>query len=160
MKKVLLIAAGIFFMVMGECGQSLGQTLKSSQISMAERQVDSVFHASVKAAESLDYNKISKDVEDKYHAGFITNGTYYAKYDSLIGVLNGRPLTASRQTIQIQREKITVLSDRIALLTASGESKVDLNSGNTISVKFFWSFVYEKISGNWKVIHSHQSAGK
>jgi len=30
-------------------------------------------------------------------------------------------------------------------------------NGQTFNVKFFWSFVFEKINNNWKVVHSHQS---
>ncbi|MBK7131625.1 MAG: nuclear transport factor 2 family protein [Bacteroidales bacterium] len=56
-----------------------------------------------------------------------------------------------------QSKKITVLSERIVLVTASGNANVELNTGQTFNVTFFWSFVYEKINNDWKVIQSHQS---
>jgi len=43
------------------------------------------------------------------------------------------------------------------LLTACGDAKIDVSSGNSFSMKFFWSFVYEKINNDWKVVYSHQS---
>jgi hypothetical protein len=69
-----------------------------------------------------------------------------------------RSQRVNNQLITIRKQKITVLSDRIALLTAYGDSKAEVNDGNTFTVKFFWSFVYEKTINDWKVIQSHQSS--
>lgn len=63
----------------------------------------------------------------------------------------------NKQDISIKDQKVTVLSDKIALLTVSGVSKANLTDGRVFSSNFHWSFVYEKIANNWKVIHSHQS---
>ncbi|NJK86026.1 MAG: nuclear transport factor 2 family protein [Bacteroidales bacterium] len=63
----------------------------------------------------------------------------------------------SQQKISISEKKITVLSDKIALLTAHGTSKASLPDGREISVNFLWSFAFEKMDNQWKVIHSHQS---
>lgn len=98
----------------------------------------------VKEAENLDYDKISSGVDDKYNAGFIVNNAYFAKYDDLITVLKTNLQTGTKQSITIQNKKITVLSDSIALLTASGDSKVELNREQTFNVKFLWSFVFWK----------------
>lgn len=62
-----------------------------------------------------------------------------------------------KQSIAIQKEKVTVLSDTIVLLTAYGEAKIDVSNGSSFSANFYWSFVYEKTDNNWKVIQSHQS---
>jgi len=159
MKRILTISL-ICFLVLGFIEQLKGQNIANQQISTIEKQVDSIFHSMVKAAESLDYNKISKGVDDRYNAGFITNESYFSKYDSLIYILKTKSQTGARQTISIQKEKITVLSDSIAILTAFGNSQIELYSGNIFTVKFFWSFVYEKINNNWKVIQSHQSNNK
>jgi hypothetical protein len=127
------------------------------QISRIERQVDSVFLSTVKAAENVDYDKISKGVDDRHNAGFIVNNSYYPKYSSMIEILKANLRSGTKQTITIRDKKITVLSDRIVLLTASGSSSVDLNNGQSFNVNFLWSFVYEKLSNDWKVIKSHQS---
>ena len=66
----------------------------------------------------------------------------------------------SSQSIEIDNKKITVLSDHTALLTTSGISKIQLVDGNEISIKFYWSFVFERFDDAWKVIYSHQSRGK
>ena len=61
------------------------------------------------------------------------------------------------QTIYLDEKKITVLSEKFAIITASGSSEVFLSNGTSFSGGFNWSFVYEKINNEWKVIHSHQS---
>ena len=69
-----------------------------------------------------------------------------------------KSLGVTKQSITVQKEKITVLSDNIVLLTTCGETKIDVNNGNSFFVKFYWSFVYQKFDNNWKVIQSHQSS--
>jgi hypothetical protein len=151
--KVLFIC----FLVLGFKGPSKGQSLTSLQRSKIERQVDSIFLGMVKAAENLDYDKISSGVNDRHNAGFIINKSYYSKYDSMIDILKANLPAGAKQTITFQNKKITVLSEKIVLLTASGNADVELNSGQSFSVNFFWSFVYEKFNNDWKVIQSHQS---
>lgn len=147
----------ICFMVIGLIGQSQGQNLTEQQQSKIEKQVDAIFQSTVKAAEIVDYDKITKGVDDRKKAGFLVNSTYYANYDSLVNVLRANQRNGTKQTIVLQNKKITVLSDRIVLLTASGNSLVELANGQTFNIKFLWSFVYEKNNDDWKVIHSHQS---
>jgi hypothetical protein len=156
MKTTLTISL-ICFLTFGLNGQSKGQILSNLQKSKIEKQVDSIFNTMIKAAENVDYNKISMGVDDRYNAGFIVNGLYYTKFDSLINILKANLQSGTKQSIVIQNKKITVLSENIILLTASGDSNIKLANGQTLNVKFLWSFVYEMINNDWKVIQSHQS---
>jgi hypothetical protein len=150
----------IGFLIFGCIQWSNGQNITNQQKSNIEKEVDAIFQTMVKAADSLNYDKISTGVDDKYNAGFITGGSYYAKYDSMINILKSRPQDGSTQSIIVKQEKITVLSDRLALLTASGESKISPGSGSSYTIRFLWSFVYEKEGNEWKVIQSHQSGAR
>jgi len=137
--------------------QSKGQNLTNEQKSKIEKQVDSIFYSMIKDAENVAYDKISLGVDDRYNAGFIVNNSYFTKYDSLINILKTNLRSGTKQSITIQNKKITVLSDNIVILTASGDANVELNTGQFFNVKFLWSIVYEKINNIWKVIQSHQS---
>ena len=156
MKRALTIIL-ISFLLLGFNGQSKGQDLTNLQKLKIEKQVDSIFHTMIKAAENVDYDKISMGVDDKYNAGFIVNNSYYTKYDSLIDILKANLRNGTKQSISVQNKKITVLSDSIVLLTASGDTHVALSTGQSFNVNFLWSFVYERINNDWKVIQSHQS---
>lgn len=156
MKKTLTVSL-ICFLAIGFSEQSNGQNITSVQKSKIEEQIDSIFHTMIKAAENLDYDKLSAGVDDRYNAGFITNGSYFTKYDSLVNILKTNIQAGARQSISIHKEKITVLSDSIVLITASGDANVVLNSSQSFTARFLWSFVYEKINNEWKVVQSHQS---
>lgn len=155
--RITLTILMIFILNAGLNAQLKEQKLTDIQKSNIEKQVDSIFLDMVKAAENVDYDKISVGVDDKYNAGFIVDNSYFSKYDSMIGILKANLRSGTKQIITIQNKKITVLSENIVLLTASGNAKVVLNTGQSFSVNFFWSLVYEKFNNDWKVIQSHQS---
>jgi hypothetical protein len=156
MKNFLLILiTGLIICFIIDC--STTQNLASKQVTRIEQEIDSAFSIMVKAAENLDAEKLRQGVDDRYQAGFITNGVYYAQFDSLMINFTSRSKGILRQTISLQKKKITVLSGSLALLTASGEASADATDGRKFKAGFLWSFVYARINDQWKVIHSHQS---
>jgi hypothetical protein len=156
MTKPIFISI-IFLLSFGFINQSEGQTLSASQSGLIQSQVDSIFLKMVDLAENLEFNKLSSGVNDIHAAGFISNGKYYASYSALIDDVKSFAQGINKQNISIKEKRITVLSDKIVLLTASGTSKAIINDGRELSVDFHWSFIYEKIDNSWKVIYSHQS---
>jgi hypothetical protein len=156
MKKLTVIS--IFFLLsFGFILQAEGQTLSNRQTEQIKNQVDSMFQKMLVFAERLDFNELSSGVSDTHEAGFIANDKYYARYSSLIEDVKTNAQGLSRQDISIKEKKITVLSDKIVLLTASGVAKAYLDDGREIVADFHWSFVFEKMDKDWKVIFSHQS---
>jgi hypothetical protein len=150
----------VCILVSGFTGSGYGQKVSDKEKRIIEQEIDLDFHEMIKAAENLDYDKLNQGVDDRYTAGFIVNGTYFTRYDSLHTVMKSRAQGLTRQSIAIQTEKITVLSDHTVLLTAAGNAKIDISSGQQLNVQFFWSFVFEKIENTWKVIYSHQSGSR
>ncbi len=155
MKRALTILI-IFVLTSGLNGQLKGQNLSDSRKSIIENQIDSIFLDMVEAAENVDYDKISAGVDDRHNAGFIVNNSYYSKYDTMIDILKANLRAGTKQIITFKNKKITVLSESIVLLTASGNANVELNTGQSFIVNFFWSLVYQKFDDEWKVIQSHQ----
>ena len=146
----------VFFFVF--IGNSMGQKLTDQQKEKAEADVGAIIKTMVKSAEILDYDALSKGVDDQNHAGFIVNNGYYANYDSLTNLLKGRAGGVSKQQIAFQKQKITALTENVVLVTAIGDSTIDLANGTQFQIKFYWTFVYQKIDGQWKVVQSHQSS--
>lgn len=136
------------------------QSISESKIELIQNNVDAVFKEMIGLAEKIDYDGLSKGVDDKYNAGFISNGDYYTEYSELIKVLKPAAKGISSQAISLKDKKITVLADNLVLLTATGKALIIPDNGNSFEIKFQWSFVYEKIDGVWKVVHSHQSTKK
>ena len=156
MNKLTIISIS-FLLSFGFITQAEGQTLSDRQTELIKNQVDSMFQKMLVFAEKLEFNELSTGVNDKHEAGFISNGKYYARYSSLIEDVKTNARGISQQDISIKEKKITVLSDKIVLMTASGVAKAKLDDGREIAADFHWSFVYEKIDNDWKVIYSHQS---
>lgn len=136
---------------------SIGQDLSPQQKSHIEKEVDSVFHTMIRAAERLDYDFLNLGVNDSQKAGFILNGTCFLRFDSLMNSVRIMSQGISGQTISVLGQKITAISGTIVLLVAWGNAQVAVSSGNSFGTSFYWSFVYEKIGVEWKVIQSHQS---
>ena len=157
MKKTI---AFLFMILLGMIVQVKAQSLSPKQIKSIESQIDSSFNMMLALAEKFDYDQMNQGVDDHHKAGFLVNEKYYADYATLIAAVKTGAQGISEQKIVISEKKITVLSNRIALLTTHGISTVNLTDGREFSGDFYWSFVYEKIDGEWKVIQSHQSRGR
>ena len=133
------------------------QTLKGQSNARIEKEIDSAFLNLIQAFENFDITKIALTVDDRHKAGFITNGVYYSQFDSLIDNIKAKNPGNIKQKITIQKKKITVLSDNIALVSAYGDTKIIVDAANAFTINLFWTFVFEKINNEWKVIQSHQS---
>ncbi|WP_163707037.1 nuclear transport factor 2 family protein [Mangrovibacterium lignilyticum] len=133
------------------------QQLSAQQEAVLQSEVNATFTQMLVYAEKLNYEQLNSGVNDSRAAGFITNGNYYAHYDTLIADMKANAQDVDRQDISIKEKKTTVLSDKLALMTVTGTATVYLTDGRVLPVNFHWSFVFEKMGKDWKVIHSHQS---
>lgn len=155
--KTYSFAFALFF---GLFCSSHAQMMHSIQNPEIKHQIDSVFTEMLSLAENFDYDGLDSGVDDRYKAGFISNGTYYTDYASLIQFVKLRAQGVSEQQLKISHKKITILSDKHVLLNATGVAKIILDDGRVVTNDFYWSFLFEQFNASWKVIHSHQSSGK
>ena len=154
--KLHLLPAMLVLIVITS-GSLLNAQQAGLNISGTEHEIDSIFCVMIKAAESLDANKLASGVDDRHHTGFISNNIYYSDFKNLVETFKYNSQGIESQQINIDKKKITVLPENVVILTATGKSSVKTIDGSTFNAPFFWSFVFEKIEGEWKVIHSHQS---
>jgi hypothetical protein len=133
------------------------QQLSENQKDKIVKEIESVFQKSIDVGESIDVEAIRAQVDDRLQAGFIDGGIYFDSFAQVMSGFEERVQGIKSQKIEVHKKRITVLSENLALLTASGKSQANLVDGRTFEGKFAWSFVYSKIEGEWKVIHSHMS---
>jgi hypothetical protein len=133
------------------------QTFSEHQKAITLKQLDSVFNEALRAGEKLAIDKIENSVNDIHKTGHIANGKFYATFDTIMISLRNSAESVQHQKYDIQNKTITVLSENTGIVVASGIAVVQLQSGNSIRAPFAWTFVYEKINGEWKVVHSNQS---
>lgn len=127
------------------------------QYSQSELEVDSIFKQMIFSAEQLDYAALHQGVDDRYKVGFVSNSQFYEEYSTLKTTVNAGIQGVAKQTIVINKKKLSAISPDVVIVTAEGSSKVSLIDGREFTSSFHWSFVYQKIDGEWKVIQSHQS---
>lgn len=138
-------------------GIIFSQELNFESINKIENEISDLFERSIQAGEKLDISGISEIIDDSLKAGFIDNGVYYDSFQDLMVEYKSGVQGLEYQEMNVITEKITVLSENHALLTAHGDYSAKVTDGRILKGKFAWSFVYSKMNGNWKVIHSHMS---
>lgn len=139
---------------------SCSQDLSSALINKIEKEITLIFDKSIKAGEELNITKISENINDSLKTGFIDNGFYFKSFEELMVGFKSGIRGLEYQKMNIDTKKITVLSENNVLLTAHGNYSAKVVDGRILTGKFAWSFVYSKINGKWKVIHSHMSNPK
>jgi len=145
---------------LGICYSVYSQELTNIQKEKIISEITALFEQNIKAAESLDSKGLNGSVNDTLKTGFIDNGKFFNSFDEVMKSFNERIKGVKSQKFSISNKKITVLTDDAALLTASGNFSVALDDGRTFTGGFAWTFVYSKLNGNWKIIHSHMSTSR
>ena len=133
--------------------QGLTQNQKEKIVS----EITADFEKNIKAAENLDAKGLTDCVDDTFKAGFINNGNFLNSFDEVMKGFNEEIKGVKSLKYSISNKKITVLADNAALLTVSGNASLALEDGRTFTGGFAWTFVYSKVNGNWKIIHTHMS---
>ena len=136
---------------------SKSQELTSVQKDKISSEINALFEKSIKSGENLDISAITGNVNDTLKTGFIDNGYYFSTFNEVIKGFNKGVKGCKSQKMEIINKKLTILSDKIVLLTAFGNYSATLDDGRILNGKFAWTFVYSKINDTWKVIHSHMS---
>ena len=153
MKKIVLM----FITFLWICSNVNSQELTRSQKDKITSEINTLFEKNVKSNESLDVSGLTESVSDALSSGFISQGVYYQSFEDLMKVVNNNMRGIKSIKTNISNKKITILSDSVAMLSASGNNSVALEDGRTFTSGFAWTFVYSKVDGKWKVIHSHMS---
>lgn len=147
-------------LIFGVSGFTYAQDLSNDLITKIENEIAQRFDISIKAGEKLDITGISENIDDTLKTGFIDNGFYFKTFEELMIGFNAGIKGLESQEMNVKTKKITVLSEKEALLTAHGSYSAKVVDGRLLTGKFAWTFVYSKMNGNWKVIHTHMSNPK
>lgn len=154
-KVYSLILTG--FLILGIQGLTFSQEMWDVTVKNIENDISEIFEKSIKAGEELDVKGITENINDSKNAGFIDNGTYFKSFEDLMVPFKSGIVGLESQKMNIEKKKITVLSENNVLLTAHGNFSAKVTDGRILRGKFAWTFVYSKLNGKWKVIHSHMS---
>ncbi len=144
-------------LALGVHGFGFSQGLSDPPLDGIKSEIFRCFAESIKAGENLDLAGVSASIDDSLKTGFIDNGQYFSSFDELMVGYKAGIQGLDYQRMNVITKKITVLSRNSALLTAHGDFTAKITDGRMLKGEFAWTFIYRKIDGNWKVIHSHMS---
>ena len=151
-KEVLMFVASL-----GICASTYSQGLTQNQKEKIVLEIATDFEKNIKAAESFDAKGLTDCVNDTFKAGFINQGIFLNSFDEVMKGHQEAITSYKSLKYSISNKKITVLADNAALLTVSGNASISLQDGRTFTGNFAWTFVYAKVTENWKIIHTHMS---
>ncbi len=133
------------------------QNLSDTEIKKIKTEVYKIFYNSIETGEQLDIKGIENNIEDSLKTGFIDNGTYFKTFNELMVIFRQNIKGLEFQKFDCTNKKVTILSEDKVLLTTSGNYETKVLDGRVLKGGFAWTFIYSKINGDWKVIHSHMS---
>ncbi len=142
------------------CSNVYSQGLTNNQKVKISSEIAALFEKNIKAAENIDVKGLTDCVNDTLKAGFIENGYFLKSFDEVMRGFKAAIQGVKSQKMNVSNKKITVLSDNVALITASGNYSVALEDGRTLTGGFAWTLVYAKIDDHWKIIHTNMSNPK
>lgn len=154
MKNTIILILTLFLVPLIVSAQSFSEQQKDK----TELELDSVFDIALAVGEKLDLNRISNSVNDYHKAGHIINGVFYSSFETIMSDFRSNAAGVESQKYDIVNKEITILSENAGIVASSGNATVKFTSGTSVSVPFAWTFVYEKINGEWMVVHSHRSS--
>jgi len=153
MKRVILM----FIASLWICSSIYSQGLTQNQKEKIVSEIAADFEKNIKSSESFNAKGLTDCVSDTLKAGFINNGIFLNSFDEVMKNYDEGIRGVKSLKYSISNKRITVLADNAALLTASGNVSLVLEDGRIINGGFAWTFVYSKINGKWKIIHTHMS---
>ena len=153
MKRVVLM----FIASLWICSSIYSQGLTQNQKEKIVSEIAADFEKNIKSSESFNAKGLTDCVSDTLKAGFINNGIFLNSFDEVMKNYDEGIRGVKSLKYSISNKRITVLADNAALLTASGNVSLVLEDGRIINGGFAWTFVYSKINGKWKIIHTHMS---
>ena len=151
------LAYCISFLIVSFCISlnAYSQELTAEQKEKITSEVATLFEGSLKASESFKVEMLANNVDDSLQAGFIIGGQFFRSFESVMADFREKIKGAMSQKMNVVNQKITVLADNSALVTASGTYSMPLEDGRNLTGSFAWTLVCSKVNGSWKIIHTH-----
>lgn len=135
-----------------------GQADTSSGTKEIEQAVLAVSAEMTRAGEAVDADRLFGYMLDTDKGSVVQNGVVLATRQEALERVRSNLRGISRIRYSWRRQYVTVLSPRIALLTAEGDSVVTTAAGDTFAAPFAQSVVFVLGAEGWKAIHAHQSS--
>lgn len=160
MMRTLMICA-IFTLVLLGCNRG-GHHEEQMQITPEETEavkseIKALMAVVIEGLETNDPDKLFRDFWRSDSASFYLNGMAMQGYDEIIGGFSQGMESRQNTKITLTSEEIMVLSPEVAMHLAEFTNDMIMENDSIVALKGYWSAVFKKIDGQWKVVHVHES---
>ncbi len=133
------------------------RALTGADREIARKAIDENTAEFIAAAEAADAARLYATLRDVHGLGFINNGRIYPPQDSLLNAFEDVFSHIDSQTIEFTDSRVWVISPAAAVSTNLGHGTTTDSEGIVSNYEFIWTFVYQRLDDDWKIVHSHLS---
>ncbi len=153
-RRLISFVTGALLPLLFLFGSTLAEDSVSQQ-STIEKAVLETMAKIEQAAERLQASRFSDLVLPQ--GSVIQNGRLFPTAEEARQSIEQAYQGVEKQEINFRRQKVTVLSPTVALVTAEADSSATLLDGRAISATSAWTVLFVLTDGQWKVLHAHTS---
>jgi ketosteroid isomerase-like protein len=140
---------------------SLQSTMTAAERAAIEKEITEIYLKVLETSEKADVSYGFSLMSDAYHLGLIDDGSFFQfSEETLKQYQDGFALLERQKILEKLEFHIAVLKPDIVVLTALEKCAVYSKDGKVFTGNFAHTWIIIKINGEWKCIHSHQSAQK
>ncbi|WP_224491290.1 YybH family protein [Robertkochia flava] len=154
----LFILSGV---LLGSCSQEQStvkpEMLTQEEVTQIRQEIMKHMEGVVEGIETNDPEKLFRDFWRSDSATFFLNGVQMKGFDQIMNGFSQGMETRKNTNLELTAEEIVVLDRHAAMHLAEFTNAMQLANDTTVTVAGYWSAVFKKLDGQWKVVHVHES---
>lgn len=155
----VLLFAGL---VLGSCtGQpetdKAPAALSREQESQISQEIMQKMATVIEGIRTGDQEKIFGDFQRSDSVSFMLNGLQLEGFDQIMEAFSQGAETRTTVQFEVVSEQVVVLDQHAAMHLAGFNNQLQLANDSIVTESGYWTAVFKKIDGAWKVVHVHES---
>ncbi len=139
------------------CAQGVVQSAAAQDEAAVRSAVSGMMDAVMRSAEKMDVEQIFAPLSHDQKAVFFFGFQPFTR-DALIPFFRQAYGQAKSQSIRLTHTDVKVLGPDAALWLGWGTGRIDWKDGRVTEQALAETWLWQRVDGQWKVIHSHESA--
>lgn len=136
------------------------QPMSEAATKRVRSEVQAAVDAIVAASRAADVDGCLARISTSPGSRFADGETVYESLEAQRAIYKDVFARIRSQDLHLDRQEITVLSPDLAAYTGKGRFTSTYKTGETSPRRAFaWTFLWRRESGQWRIVHDHQSLG-
>lgn len=143
------------------CGQSADTAhrdiLEAGEEDQIKKEIRAHMEVVMDGLLTNDPEKLFRDFWRSDSVSFYLNGMEMKGYDQIIDGFSQGMTTRKNTAIELTDESVMVLGRNAAMHLTGFTNEMIMTNDSVVKVAGYWSAVFKRINGEWKVVHVHES---